>query len=649
MEKKKGLSRRDFLKKAAVGAGVAAAAVTAGKTCFTGKEAFAETGVPPIKVPDEIAISLAAPLPKVNFPMTGAQIFAKVCKAEGLAALFCCPGNYDIIHAIAFEGIPVWAGRHEGTMANAAEGFIRVSGEIAACSANRGGGFCNMIAAIGAAESACSPLLVVSDGSAIKTEDTGSGIQGMVGGYYQQGQTEKLKKYGKRIPAPSRVYEYAAYAFRQLKTGIPKPVHLDFPSEVYQAKFKSPDELTYYFDKSKYRTEAKTYPDPKAIKAAADLLKQAKRPIIVSSMGVFYHKGWEILRKLAEKTQIPVSESGPMKGQFPDDHPLSASAAPGCYESVDLVLLIGQYIMPTIGEFAFTPDAKYIRIDPDAADIGRDMPVEIGIVSDEKTALEALYNELPAMTHDAWIAEVAAARKKFEDENANYYKIGKSYTDCVHPAVIAQVLSDFIHRGKIPKDETTIASGGFGIARYTRRWLRAYRPAQIMNNAYRYANIGPDVGFSLGAAAAVQKGIGAQAPYQGHPVFCVTGDAGIGYQTMELETMAKYRLPVIVIVYNNNIWGTWSPDYRGTAIEQIHMFQENLRYDQVAVAMGGYGEYVTKQEDLLPALERCYDVAVTKKLPSIVNIQGKKEFWEAKKFPPGNLGMASPGVMSYYK
>ena len=104
----------------------------------------------------------------------------------------------------------------------------------------------------------------------------------------------------------------------------------------------------------------------------------------MSSNGVFYAKAWDALKRLAEKAQIPVVESGAMKGQFSDASPLSANAAPGALASADLVILVGQHCMPTVGEFAFGPDAKYIRIDQSAEDIGRNMPIDLGIVSCEK-------------------------------------------------------------------------------------------------------------------------------------------------------------------------------------------------------------------------------------------------------------------------
>ena len=635
------VSRRSFMRRAAIGAGGTAATLGTGGLAFSESE---EASGSKISVPKEILEQVNAPLPEIDFPMTGADVFGRACKEEGLAALFCCPGNYDVTHSIRHHGIPAYSGRHEGSMCHAADAFIRVSGEIAAASGTEGPGFTDMICAVAVANAARTPLLVLASNMSIFREDTEAGIQ--LG--YQQPTTEGLKKYGKRLVNPSRVHEYAGYAFRQLRTGVPKPVHIDFPSEVARARFESSGDVEYYVNKERYRTTSKPHPEPAAIQKAIDLLRHAERPIIVSSNGVFYSHAWEPLRQLAEKAQIPVVESGAMKGQFPDDHELCANAAPDALVSADVVVLVGQYCMPTVGEFAFGPDARYIRIDPAPEDIGRNIPIDVGIVSCEKAALMALAEGLPRSTREAWVAEVAAARVTFQNELDAMYATGAGYTDAVHPAVIAHELSEFLYRGNIPKEQTTVVSGGFGIARYTRRWLRAYRPGQIMNGAYQYGAIGPDVAYAVGVCAAVEQGAGVQANYRGHPVVAITGDAGFGYTAMEMETLAKYRMPAIVIVYNNNAWGTWTSRRNDKAVAGMHVFQENLRYDMVAKGLGAHGEYVVRPEEFRPALERAYEIAVSERRPSVINCQAKKEFSVRGQYPPGFLGKTEPGCMSYY-
>jgi acetolactate synthase I/II/III large subunit len=622
-------SRRGFLN---------ASAIAAAAAFGTAQRAQAEPGVSPIRVPDAIPNALSTPGKLANWPMRGAQIFARVCKDEGLAALFCCPGNYEIINSIVEEGIPAYGGRTEGSMCSAADGFARVTGEITACSGTEGPGFTNMIMNIAAANAARTPLLVLASNKRIADDDAEMGIQTC----YQQPTTEGMRKYGKRLIDPKRVYEYAAYAFRQLKTGVPSPVHLDFPGEISNARFKDASELRYFHDKAKYKTDARPHPDPKRIAALADMIKTAQRPIIVASTGVFYSRAWDALKAAAEKAEIAVVESGPSRGHFSDAHPLSASTAPGALASADLVIFIGQYSMPNVGECAFSPDATYVRIDPDAADIGRNWPIDFGIVSCEKAALEALAAALPRMKHEAWVAELAAERKKFEDQNAEYYKTGLGYTDAVHPAVMAQELSDFLYRGELAKELTTVVAGGYGIARYMRRYLRAHRPGQICNGAYQYGAIGPDCGYAFGAAAAVQLGAGPQAPYKGAPVIAITGDAGFAYSGMEIETMAKYKMPVVLIVYNNNAWGIMS---QGKPVH-MYLFQENLRYDKIGESLGARGEYVTKPADFLPALKRSYQIAARERVSTVINCQAKREFW-TQQFAPGMLGKVEPGCMAY--
>ena len=255
------VSRRHFLRKAVAGAGASAATLSAAAPLAAavqgGLDGSAARGAS-ISIPPEFAAASAALPVTHEFPMTGAQVFARACKEEGVAALFTCPGNYTVVHALAEAGIPAYGGRHEGSMAHAADAFVRVTGAVAIASGTEGPGFTDMICAIACANAARTPLLVVASNMSIAQEDTESGIQ--LG--YQQPTTEGLKKYGKRLIIPRRVHEYAGYAFRQLKSGVPKPVHLDFPSEVAAARFKDATELEFYHDRGRYRTESRPHPAP---------------------------------------------------------------------------------------------------------------------------------------------------------------------------------------------------------------------------------------------------------------------------------------------------------------------------------------------------------------------------------------------------
>src|SRR5262245_1154622 len=154
------VSRRRFLRDATVGAGSVAAASTALEADQSSRQTraagtasrtvrSAETSsLSAIRIPEELTVGSNAAATEIQFPMTGAQAFARACKEEGVAALFCCPGNYGVIHAIANAGIPTYSGRHEGAMTHAADAFIRVTGEIAMASGTEGPGFTDMICGI---------------------------------------------------------------------------------------------------------------------------------------------------------------------------------------------------------------------------------------------------------------------------------------------------------------------------------------------------------------------------------------------------------------------------------------------------------------------------------------------------------------------
>ena len=115
--------------------------------------------------------------------------------------------------------------------------------------------------------------------------------------------------------------------------------------------------------------------------------------------------------RAAEKHDLAVVGTGPTRGHFPDDHRLSLSLAPDALMSADLVIFVGQYCMPSPGEYRFNPDVKTIRVHPVQEDLGRNWPLDLGIVSDEKIFLEALADLLPSKKRAMWVDEIAGARR----------------------------------------------------------------------------------------------------------------------------------------------------------------------------------------------------------------------------------------------
>ena len=636
-------SRRSFLT-APAAAGAVAAIMAPGRML-----AATTPSIPSIRIPKEIPVTLAEPPKPGSFEgkgMTGAEIFAKLCKEEDLAALFCCPGNYTVINAIAAAGVPAYGGRTEGAMCAAADGFSRVTGEATACSGTEGPGFTHMIMNIASASAARTPLLVLASNMQIAGDDREAFIQ--TG--YQQPITTGMKKYGKRLIAPNRVHEYGAYAFRNMKSGVPGPVHLDFPGEVARARFTDATTLTDFYGKEKYRTESRAHPSSKEVQQAADMITKAERPIIVAGQGVFQRKAWEPLLQIAERQDIAVVTSGPTRGHFPDDHRLSAALSGNALMSADLVVFVGQYCMPSPGEYRFSPEIKAIRVHPVQEDLGRNWPLDLGVVSDENLFLEALAEKLPSKKREGWVNELAAARQAFEKQNLDHYALGLKHsqaTDHIHPAVMAKEVHDLLYKGDIDPKQTVTGSGGWTTGLFAGRWLRANRPGQGVVCAYQYGAIGPDLAMMIGAGAAVQRGMGPQAPYKGAPTVVVTSDAGIAYSMFELDTAAKYKIPVVAVIYNNNSWGMWPSAVGSARSMHMYLFQENLRYDKMAEGLGARGEYVHTPQELREALKRSYDAAARENVSSLINVQALKEFTSGRDYPPGIALNPEPGVGAF--
>jgi thiamine pyrophosphate-dependent acetolactate synthase large subunit-like protein len=637
-------SRRNFLMAPAAAGAVAAAITTPGQLF-----AATQSVIPTIRIPKEIPATLSEQAKAGTFDgkgMTGAEVFAKLCKDEDLAALFCCPGNYTVINAIAAAGVPSYGGRSEGAMCAAADGFSRVTGEVTACSGTEGPGFTHMIMNIAAAHRARTPLLVLASNMQIAGDDREAFIQ--TG--YQQPTTEGMKKYGKRLIAPDRVWEYGAYAFRNMKSGVPGPVHLDFPGEVARARFTDPANLKDYYSKNKYRSESRPHPSPKDVQAAIDLINKAERPIVVAGQGVFQRKAWDALKAAAEKNEFAVVTAGPMRGHFPDDHRLSASMSPDALMSADLVVFIGQYSMPSPGEYRFNPDIKAVRVHPEQEDLGRNWPLDLGIVSDEEVFLNALADNIPRKKRDGWVNELAAARKKSEQTNLDHYALGLKHSQAtghLHPAVMAKEVHDFLYKGDIDPKATVTGYGGWTTGLFAGRWLRANRPGQSLVCGYQYGAIGPDLAMMIGASAAVQRGVGPQAPYKGAPALVITSDAGAAYSMFELDTAAKYKIPIIAVIYNNNCWGMYPAAIGSARSMHLYLFQENLRYDKMAEGLGARGEYVHTPEEFREALKRSYQAAAKENVSSLINVQALKEFTSGKDYPPGIALPAEPGIGAF--
>lgn len=650
-------TRRHFLTQAAVAgaSAIAATAALAPRDAQAAGDANApgaascETIDRPV-TPPEIARCAAIAPTRSDFGtkgISGAQVFANLCKDEELASFFLCPGNYSIANELAQIGIPTYGGRTEGGMCAMADGYARAANDVVACSGTEGPGFCAMTMNIAQAHFAHTPLLVLASNSTMSAEDSQSFIQFMM----QQPVTSSIRKYGKRIIMPSRIYEYGATAFRNIRTGVPGLAHLDFPREAYAATFKDASEVASMFGKSRYRSDTRPAPSPKEMATAVSMISKAERPVLVAGQGIYWRDASDVLVKTAERHEMCVVGSGPTRGHFPDDHRLDGSRSTSALMSADLVIFVGQYTMPTLGEYTFPVDCTVIRVHPEQGDLGHNYPVDLGIVSDERLFMEALFNQLPNKKRPTWVNEIAASKKKQDDKELETAKTALGFTNStglLHPSTICKEVHDFLYQGSIDPKQTLTGYGSNLMGNHAGRWLRAFRPGQENVTYYQFGAMGPDIAMMIGSALATKDGAGPQKAYKGAPSLLLTGDAGLGFTLMELDTASKYKIPLIVVVYNNDCWGMHFTTKGTPKAEQFYMFQENLRYDKIAEVLGARGEYVKTPEDLRAALARAYKAAAQENLSTLINCKGHKDFSINDKFPGMSGFGAEPGVRAQF-
>jgi acetolactate synthase-1/2/3 large subunit len=652
VEEKPTATRRNFLTQAAAVGVVTAAATLAARKAQAAPEATSgatgacETDAAAL-TPPEIARCAAIAPTRADFggakAISGAQIFANLCKDEELAGFFLCPGNYGIANELAQVGIPTYGGRTEGGMCAMADGYARAANDVVACSGTEGPGFCAMTMNIAQAHFANTPLLVLASNATMSAEDTNSFLQFMM----QQPVTSSIRKYGKRIIMPSRIYEYGATAFRNIRTGVPGLAHLDFPREAYATTFKDPSEVTMMFGKARYRSETRPSPSAKEMAVAVSMISKAERPVLVAGHGVYWRDACDVLLKTAERHEMCVVGSGPMRGNFPDDHRLDGSRSTSALMSADLVIFVGQYLMPSLGEYTFPVGCPIIRVHPEQVDLGHNYPVDLGLVSDERLFLEALFNQLSNKKRATWVNEIAAAKTKQDAKELDTVKTALGYstsTGRLHPSTICNEVHNFLYKGDIDPKQTLTGYGSNLMGAHAGRWLRAFRPGQENVTYYQFGAMGPDIAMMIGSSLAAKDGVGPQKAYKGAPTLLLTGDAGLGFTLMELDTASKYKIPLIVVVYNNDCWGMQFTTKATPKAEQLYMFQENLRYDRIAEVLGARGEYVTTPEDLRGALARAYKAAAHESLSTLINCKGFKDFSLSDKYP-GMAGFGpEPGV-----
>jgi len=477
-----------------------------------------------------------------NRVQTGAQAFSDALVKLGVTHIFGMntPEPIYVVLDPSIQAITVHDERAGAVMADA---FARVSGRIGVCGAIRGPGATNLVSGLAEAFNASSPVLALVNDIATADLDRNT-----VQGIDHIRLFEQITKWGRRIDTPDRVVEYLQYATRVATSGRPGPVVLSLPDSALISGPATPVTMGAPAHYPRTRCAAA---DDLIQKAVANIAK-AKQPILVCGGGVHLSGAYEALQHFAELTQILVATTPLGKGAIRETHPLSVGVVGGytigkdargwiantAVKEADLVILIGTKT-DSLATNHWTVPGKHqdmIHIDVDPNELGRNYAC-FEIVADARCALAQLSaawqggHVAPRPWNQAWQRRIQAWHAAFD---AAHYDKGPADPRQIYRKLNTLLKPDDI----VTVDASYCSAWGMDLLQFKKAGRRFLAPRGF-------------AGLGWGVPAA----IGAQCARPDAEVYCVSGDGGFGYVAMEMETAARYKLPIRVIVLNNGILG----------------------------------------------------------------------------------------------
>jgi acetolactate synthase I/II/III large subunit len=529
---------------------------------------------------------------------TGGRLVARMLRKEGVSTVFTLPGLHvsPIYAGCVEEGIRLVHTRHEQAAAHAADAWARLGRCIGVAVVTAGPGVTGTVTAVANAWAAGVPLLVL--GGAAPTFNQGRGsLQEMPQTQLFAG----ITKWADRVPSPELVPSFLARAFRVARAGRAGPVFLEIPWDV----LSNGADGALADAQERYRTEARLPGDPALLARALELLASAERPVLLGGSSIWWDGAVEPLRRLAERTGIPVYLNGMGRGCLPPGHPsFFQGSRKEALATADVVLVVGTPLDFRVGygtEPTFAPGTRVVQVDVDAAEIGRNRPVEVGIVGDSRSVLGALADgAAPGLVPEAWRTFL---REREEERAARQRTFEESDQKPIHHFRLARALDQVAARAG---DVTWVADGGNVVA-VAAKVIRLPTPG-------RWLDPGPLGCLGVGAPFAIAAKLAAP----DRPVCVIQGDGAFGLNGMDFETAVRFRLPMVVVVGNDAAWGQIAVPQRAMHGDAVATQLAPTRYDRVVEALGGGGEHVDDPADLVPALERafasgtvyCVDVAI---------------------------------------
>jgi oxalyl-CoA decarboxylase len=533
----------------------------------------------------------------------GFHLVIDALKLNDINTIYGVPGIpiTDLGRIAQAEGMRVISFRHEQHAGNAASIAGYLTKKPGICLTVSAPGFLNGLTALANATTNCFPMILISGSSEREIVDL------QQGDYEEMDQlaiAKPLCKAAFRVLHAEDIGIAVARAIRAAVSGRPGGVYLDLPAKLFaqvmdaEAGQKS---LVKVVDPA-----PRQLPAPDAVARALDVLKSAKRPLIILGKGAAYAQDDEIVKNFVEKSGVPYLPMSMAKGLLPDDHPQSAGAARSLVlKEADVVVMVGARLNWLLshgkGKSWGEPGSKrFIQVDIEPREMDSNVEIAAPVVGDIGSCLSAMTQGMgdnwPAVPAD-WTATIQ------QRKDINLEKMGAKLKSNTVPMDFHSALGALRTIVK-ERPDAILVNEGANTLDFARSIIDIYKPRKRLDVG-TWGIMG--IGMGAAVAAAVETG---------QRVLAVEGDSAFGFSGMEIETICRYNLPVCVVVFNNN--GIYrGTDTNPTGGEDVAptVFVKDARYDQMMAAFGGVGVYATTPDELTRAVNEAMDSGK----PTLVN------------------------------
>jgi acetolactate synthase-1/2/3 large subunit len=539
---------------------------------------------------------------------------------EGVEYIFGVTGGHEWpwLDPICRAGIKHITFRHEQAAGYAAEAYARVGGKIGVCNVTVGPGATNIFSAVHQAALSNTPMVVFSADHECSHDGLGTLQECYAEKFY-----DPFCKLSKRVLHNSQYKYWVNRAIREAMSPPNRgPAVLIFELEALLGRADNP---AFYIPKFSKEPTSPAYPNPKYLEKTVQLIYESERPAMFVGDGILWSRAEKELVEFAELAQVPVMGRRGGRGAIPEDHPLCCKAAQMINKS-DLFLLWGARLDFYDFWGLNWKISRAVQINDDHRWIHGWIPTELSMVSDAGAALRAAIDYIkskglqPPSGRKEWIREVQEIERKRQEHlfnNAERFKDRKP----IHGLYLSKVTGETFR--DLYKNDVIYCGDSFTGWNLASPYMIAKHAGCVLD-AGQQAGVGHGVGQAIGAALATDRK---------KIVFSLLGDGGMGLAGWDIETAVRWKLPIVYLVYNNDIWYADSVKMWGMKMEALkppkdefipNYLLEDVRYDKMYEIIGCHGEWVTDSAEIRPALERACRAA-EKGQPAVVNVDVSKE------------------------